>query len=72
MPGKLEKNDSKGGKAGGWILMMEDDVGASLAVPRGWAHTLTEVIIVPRRNNGNSVITNKFKCKEAINKKMEK
>ena len=28
----------------GWILMMEDDVGASLAVPRGWEHTLTEVI----------------------------
>ena len=30
-------------KTSGWILMMEDDVGATSG-SRGWAHTLTEVI----------------------------
>ena len=28
----------------GWILLMEDDVGSSLATPESWAHTLIDII----------------------------
>lgn len=32
------------GTSSGWVLLMEDDVGASLATPEDWAHSLIDLI----------------------------
>ena len=42
----------------GWLLLMEDDVGASLATPKSWKYSLQELVeYCPKRNSSHSTST---------------